>query len=498
MKSIVYGEMNRGIDCCRQVQEYYFQKYNSYAQKQLSDKNQNIKCAWNKNLGLSIIDYVDVYIGGVRIDRHHSIWMYIWYQLTYKQTQIDIYNKMIGNVDVLTNFDNQEKPVYDLFIPLTFWFNKYNGLSFPLIANQYNDIRFLVKLRRFEEVFHIERLYSAELNGSSVILTADMIDYLQNRAENTTQYQLTNIKFANNITLTDIFEEKGKQLDGHILMDYVFLESNERKKFAQSGHEYLIERIQMNDFTNIEQTSYDIQLDFVNPSKEIVWVMTKDIFKTNETGWNVCSFNNFSNNGKNPILNTKITFNNRTRVDKADSGWYDIYQPYTYHRVSPKTGINMYSFSLDPLQSQPTGACNFTRLPNVRMFMTIDESEYTYIDNDVYPYDTNINFTINFDDTNELIQIINIDYAKKIVKMAEHGLDNINVPLTQFLPLLDRANTTVEIYDLLSTGQISSMELDTYRKLIFNTKSSFNVFNLSINILRLIGGYGTLAYSGNT
>ena len=81
----------------------------------------------------------------------------------------------------------------------------------------------------------------------------------------------------------------------------------------------------------------------------------------NETGWNVCSFDDFSNNGKNPILNTKITFNNRTRVDKADSGWYDIYQPYTYHRVTPKTGINMYSFSLDPLQSQPTGACNFTQ-----------------------------------------------------------------------------------------------------------------------------------------
>jgi hypothetical protein len=57
---------------------------------------------------------------------------------------------MIGNIPKLTNFDNEEKPSYDLYIPMTFWFNKFNGLSFTLIAMQYHDIRLKLKLRKLE------------------------------------------------------------------------------------------------------------------------------------------------------------------------------------------------------------------------------------------------------------------------------------------------------------------------------------------------------------
>lgn len=107
----------------------------------------------DKNLGHSIIDFIDVYIGGKRIDKHVGIWINIWYQLTYKDAQKSIYNNLIGNVASLNNFDKQSKPAFDLYIPLSFWFNKFNGLSFPLIAMQYNDVRFNVKLRKFQEVF---------------------------------------------------------------------------------------------------------------------------------------------------------------------------------------------------------------------------------------------------------------------------------------------------------------------------------------------------------
>ena len=171
----------------------------SFIQQVHDDKNPNIRCAWVNNLGHSIIEYIDVYIGGKRIDRHLGIWISIWHQLTYKYDQISIYNELIGNVPQLTNFDYCEKPQYTLYIPLTFWFNKFNGCSFPLIAMQYNDIRFNIKLRKFEEVFHIEKIYRVNFNGTERILTANLIDYFINRIENKNIY-IDNIEEIHNIT----------------------------------------------------------------------------------------------------------------------------------------------------------------------------------------------------------------------------------------------------------------------------------------------------------
>jgi hypothetical protein len=62
---------------------------------------------------------------------------------------------------------------------------------------------------------------------------------------------------------------------------------------------------------------------------------------------------------------------------------------------------------------------------------------------------------------------------------------------------MDRANTTMKIYETLSRGNTIEMNMSDYRKIIFKTNAKFYVFNLTMNILRLIGGYGALAYSGN-
>lgn len=495
MKNSVFGEIQKGLDRCIQVQQFFFEESKNLSNQIEEDKNNNIKCAWVKNLGHSIIEYIDVYIGGKRIDRHLGIWINIWYQLTYKEPQIKIYNEMIGNVDELTNFDNREKPAYDLYIPMTFWFNKFNGLSFPLIAMQYNDLRFNVKLRKFEEVFYIERVYRTSFHGTETVLTASLIDFITNRSKNADASALTHIELVQDIVLTDIWEEKGKRLNAHIIMDYIYLESAERKRFAQSGHEYLIERMQIDTFDHIRQKDLDVQLDFTNPSKELIWVMMKDAYTENDYGWNECKWDNYTigTEGKNPVIDCSMSFNTYTRVQKQVGRYFDTYQPLIYHKVSPSSGINIYSFCTDPLQQQPTGSCNFSRLIDAKLFLTIDPRIYRYTDAELYPYDTDLDFAIELENNQDFLNTIDHDFMSHELSL----LENIEKITPSQLLYKNKLTEALEIYDELEQGNVSSISMRVLRLYYFQTTSKFHVFNLTMNILRLIGGYGALAYSGN-
>ncbi|VBB18230.1 NCLDV major capsid protein [Yasminevirus sp. GU-2018] len=507
MKLSVFKDIELGFSFCKEVQKYFFDEYIKFTTSVSNDKNQNIRCAWVKNLGHSMIEYIDVYIGGKRIDRHWGVWIGVWHQLTSKHAQSEIYDRLIGNVEALTNFDNQEKPAYDMYVPLSFWFNKFNGLSFPLVAMQYNDLRINVKLRKFEEVFFIERIYKAQLNGSDVVLTADIIDFIQNRSENGADLELTSIEQVKDISLSDIWDDKGKQLHGHILMDYIYLESAERKRFAQSGHEYLIERVQSNEFDNVDSVDYDVRLDFTNPSKEMVWVFTKDCVTENSDASTGCRWYDHSLKfgSGNPVANAKLSFNNYIRIQKQDGIYFDKYQPYVHHRVTPDDGINMYSFCLDPTQHQPTGSCNFTRLVDVRLFMKLNDQLFRYKDSQIYPYDTDIDFKITITDPEMLLEQIDIDYVKRTIReykliSADSTLSNLaiaSIASKDAIKNFEDANSTMFVYEQLSAGKTIEISMEAYRRLLLKTKAKFQVFSLTMNILRLIGGYGALAYSGN-
>lgn len=555
MKVTIFKDIDTGFSFCKDVQNYYFMEYLKFTKTSEYAKSQNIKCAWVKNLGHSIIEYVDIYIGGVKIDNHLGIWINLWYQLTYKCPQIEIYNKMIGNIKTLNNFDDQEKPAYDLYIPMTFWFNKFSGLSFPLIAMQYNDIRFAVKLRKFEEVFYIEKIYNANLNGSNVVLTAEMIDFILHNSANDRdilcEADLTDIEEVRDICISDIWEDKGKQLYGNIMIDYIYLESLERKRFAQAGHEYLIERIQTNVFNNINQPNFDMRLDFTNPSKELIWVFNKDCVTCNPYGYTECRWydhsleicdchyckNNYLKNDYlknnycksdycrsdncdnyecenivnycennygigNPVCTAKLNFNNYTRVQTQAGRYFDKLQPLMFHHVTPSDGINIYSFCIDPLQHQPTGAANLTRLSDVRLFTSIDNMYFRYTNAQIYPHDLDINFKININEPECLLKQIDIEYVKSTVReyrllCDESSLFNRLPGCTTTSNTMRRfidARDTLCVYEQLCLGKPIVIDIDIYRRLLLKTTATCHVFSLTMNILRIFGGYGGLAY----
>lgn len=194
--------------------------------------------AWVKRLGHAIVRQVEVTIGGTKVDRHYGTWLDIWYELSRKGFHEVGYAKMIADVPEMTAYNNVIKPQYTMYIPLQFWFNKFVGLSIPLIALQYHEVNI-----------------NLDLEDANVLAVRDC----------NFDMSLLNI------------------VDAGLLVDYIYLDTEERRRFAQVGHEYLIEQIQFNGIELVNDLVKKYRLDYKHPTKEIFFEMRNGIYTSGET-----------------------------------------------------------------------------------------------------------------------------------------------------------------------------------------------------------------------
>lgn len=425
--------------------------------------------AWINKLGHALIEEVELLIGGNRIDKQYSEWLNIWYELARNVSQDKGYDMMIGNNSDMTELSMDSKST-TLYIPLKFYFNKFNGLAIPLISLQYHDVRVDFKLRSSDQLI---------IKESKAVVSASI----------------------SNISL---------------LVNFVFLDSVERKRFASSQHEYLIEQIQVsnNEKVNLEENIY--KLNFSHPCKSLYWMVqngnfisgksflgytpeskyiyrsgyadlnldlikycsvryvlsqvysldgkvklslngsgvesVSSVVSTVETVYNhhsitlgdvvikanynsltnidninntaECDSNNidnwelvtgmsidnistpvdelmsgftrtsdslnignsdfdiivyqWNNFGKyldysyNPVLSSLLKLNGHERFAEQSGEFFNYLQPYETHKSTPKDGINLFSFALNPLEHQPSGTCNFSRIDNTSLSIKFD------------------------------------------------------------------------------------------------------------------------------
>lgn len=191
------------------------------------DINLSISLCDIPRLGYQLIDYVEIEIGGQIIDKQYGEWMDIWSQLTHDTGSWNKLNYLIeGNIDVYT--DDGNKKVY---VPLQFWFCKNPGVALPLIALQHHDVKLHIYLRNRK---NIRNKYGVSLGPN------DKIDRLT------------------------------------IYCDYIYLDTDERRRFSQVGHEYLIEQIQYTNPLQVSGRNADIELNFSHPIKELVWAISRN------------------------------------------------------------------------------------------------------------------------------------------------------------------------------------------------------------------------------
>lgn len=322
----------------------YFQEKIQQLKKTFEDvESENYKFAWVSRIGHSIIDYIDVFIGGDKIDRHYGDWINIWYELTTTKELEKNYMKMIGDIPELTTFDRTAKPKTTIYVPLSFWFNRFNGLSLPLVGLEYHDTSFEIKLKKFSECAYIE--------------DDDCITE----------------------TLDNLYEDSRAQVQVNLMLDFIYLDGPERRKFAQSAHEYLIDVVYLMEDLDIDRDEHTIFLDFNNPIKELIWVFQKTSRIKNKNGHNKCQWTNYGVNTdgtKNPLLSARLELNGYTRIDDFEGGYFNLLQTHNFHTNSPVDGINCYSFSLIPEENQPGGTCNFSRISLARLNLEIDSSMF--------------------------------------------------------------------------------------------------------------------------
>ena len=356
--------------------QYYWLQYSNYQQQIAINSQNNLKFAWNNNIGHNIIEYADATLGGEQIDRHYGNFFQVNYDLTKTYYMQPVYNQLIGNLEQLTIYNETPKPSYFITIPLQFWFNKNIGSSFPLVATEYSDLAIKVKLRNIDQCGYIEQIQK--------------------------QKQI--------YTLQDLWNDKNYKLEISLLVDYIFLDGQERKKFAQSSHEYLIENIQSqtetltakiletnlptdpinyNVITNVQ--NYNIKMDLRHPVKQILWTFQKKIFLDDKGGTLKCIYDNYSLEPYvdiDPLINAYILLNGYKRIDKnvGTAKYYNLVQAYQHDTYIPeKAGIYGYSFSLYPENIQPSSTCNMSRFLGQHLLIEVNGNMFYYLESDIDP-----------------------------------------------------------------------------------------------------------------
>jgi len=225
----------------------------------ISNATQLNRFRWLNYIGHRLIKTVELEIGGQRIDRQYGDWMQIWTQLSQDVGTIQALDDMIGNTHDLVLMKDRKgyqldascagseltnscapragTPAKTLYIPLQFWFCRNPGLAIPLIALQYHEVRINVEFEQWINCVYYELVGSAAAPTSIQSLTA-----------------------------------------ASLYIDYIYLDTEERRRFAQQTHEYLIEQLQFTGAESITSSSNKIQLNFNHPVKELVWVVQRDSY----------------------------------------------------------------------------------------------------------------------------------------------------------------------------------------------------------------------------
>ena len=235
------------------------------------DGAKEVYARWLDFPGEQLIQSVEVEIGGQRIDRQYGDWMHIWNQLTLSKEQERGYYKMVGNTTQLTfitdpSFANIDGPCDSdaprqvcaprnalpettLYVPFQFWYCRNPGLALPLIALQYHEVKINLDIRPIDEMlWAVSGLACADADDSPPQTTG------------------TKVTAAYNQSL----------VAASLYVDYVFLDTDERRRMAQNPHEYLIEQLQFTGDESVGSSSNKIKLNFNHPCKELVWVVQPD------------------------------------------------------------------------------------------------------------------------------------------------------------------------------------------------------------------------------
>ena len=291
------------------------------------------------------IKSAELSIGGQRIDKHYQRWWRLYSELYLDDAKRTNWGKMTSSSVTAKG---------TVYLPLVFFFNRNPGLALPLIALQYHEVRI---------DFDLASNFDKYLNPST-------------------------------------FKVWG---------NYIYLDTEERRRFAQKGHEYLIEQVQHTGTDTVtKNATKQVRLSYNHPVKELVWCVAEGDSEGAQTAWNlgsedanadvdmtvvpvIATSNTFiaanqlgcpsydaaGSKTAAPLAFTeevmgnldtfKLVLNGQDRFKEQSGKYFNQVQSYQHHSGTPYAGVYSYSFALKPEEHQPTGTCNFSRIDNAQV-----------------------------------------------------------------------------------------------------------------------------------
>ena len=295
----------------------------------------DLKLYWTNSIGHAMIHEVELEIGGTIVDKQYGIWLEVWSELTQKEEKLVGYEKMIGKLhDNSTDLsiDDSHAHEMNLMIPLSFYFCRDIRLALPLISLQYHDVKVSFRFADITKCVWKKTGHESEPIPSSC-----------------------------------------NMFSASLMVDYVFMDTDERRSMAQESHEYLIEQLQYTtDNIPSGNTSSNINICFNHPVKEFIWSIEE-----NTTDTHPFTFSKLDANNEPVTFDTesfrkaKLQINGHDRMCFQDSEYYRLMVPFQRHTRVPGRNIYCYSFALKPEDPNPTGSINMSRIDNSRLILEL-------------------------------------------------------------------------------------------------------------------------------
>ena len=343
---------------------------------------------WTNNTGAALIKESEFYIGGQSIERHTSLWYDVSNELMdhNNKEHIGLNKHSCRNTYLKSN--NGVLPSLHLNIPLKFWFNRNVGMALPICALHKNEIKMKITYRNFSFLVN-------KSNGDNT----NKIEFIEPTSDTIKLYA-----------------------------DYIYLDTEEKRRFSQSSHEYLIEQVQMGGHEDLVYES-NVKLNFSHPVKELIWVIRqKNAYtegdSTATTGTTVDATQNNNLKFKNNLVGTtqkndyfnysllplgtgaglvkdldlgylytnnygewfkgcKLQVNGADRFSERNPYYFRTIQPTQSGHKIPSKHIYCYSFALNAEDHQPSGTINYSRVESSKLvFNTLQGKDET--DNSVF------------------------------------------------------------------------------------------------------------------
>jgi hypothetical protein len=370
---------------------------------------------WVNNVGFTLISLVELEIGGKVIDTHYSDWLYIWNELNKDNNRKGI-DHLIGNMPELTEY-SASKDAYTLCIPLNFWFCHNLSMSLPIVALEYSEVKINIEFASIRDciitgptnyiyitdavsLFKPHELIS--INGtesyvqyvnfnqttmqfgyiktdpSIVLNVGDVLTGIESGYTTTVYDPSTNIypTITTNIEVLNLT----KSNTSFLYIDYVYLDNMERVKFARSDHEYLIDVCQYDNEKNIYNSSNKIKVGYSYPTKELLIRAQMAYMTSNENQFYSDQYNYTTSVNKNIakslIKKILIKLNGFNRDPDYDKNFYSYVQSLQHHKAPAPLGLFLYSFALNPFNSQPSGSCNFSKIDDISIDISVEPISY--------------------------------------------------------------------------------------------------------------------------